>query len=546
MKNTKLLDELTALSNGRFDFLKLSKIELDLPGRTCGVVFLYPERVTDFDVAAQNEAAEFAKKILGGSFKYDVKFKRSHIDAELLAADVSGFMRLNPLIAAKMPSAAVELKQDGAVRIALTFEDAVYTYAREAELDKKLSDYLDTAYCADFFIEIKKSEPVDVKKEFDADETAKETPENEDNNNQTPDNTILNPQFTPTSDPHSAFRTPHSSADPIQYTPVSDMNPFIGGMIEDKPRFIKDLTFERTWTTAAGRIADLRASDIKKDPPGRHAFNITLRDHTGSIKVLYFSTLDTDKKMQTIKIGDTLIVSGAVEKEEYGGRISYTLKARKLGFCELLPPPEGKVYKASYPEKYRTVFPKKYIDFTQGDFFTFMDEPCPYLKGKDFVVFDTETTGLTATDKIIELSAYKISGGRIVEEFDTLVNPEMPIPAESTKINGITDETVIGAPKIHEVIGDFYKFTENSILVAHNAAFDVGFIDRAGEKFNYIFDNEQLDTVQLARRYVAGLRKFSLDAVCKAMEIENLRAHRSASDALATAEVFLKIAPKIA
>jgi DNA polymerase III epsilon subunit-like protein len=122
----------------------------------------------------------------------------------------------------------------------------------------------------------------------------------------------------------------------------------------------------------------------------------------------------------------------------------------------------------------------------------------------------------------------------------------MPIPAVTTDIHGITDKDVAGAPLIADVIMDFYKFAQNSVLVGHNIAFDMGMIARAGENLGCVFDNERLDTIKLAQEHIRGLSRFNLAIVCKTLGIENLRAHRAASDTLATAEVLLKLAPKIA
>ncbi|MDR1093233.1 MAG: hypothetical protein LBL66_03705 [Clostridiales bacterium] len=515
MKNVKLLDELNALSNGRFAFLRLSKIDLDLPDKACRVFYMYPESARGFDEAAQTEAAALTERILAGGFRYEVQFKKSHVDADLLAADVLKFLKLNPMIAAQTPALAAELLQGGAVKLALTFPPEVCAYAEETGLKGKLADYLDTAYCADFHIDFLKKEP----------ETAAG-------------------EGLPPPEPKTAVYT----QTPVQYTPVAEVSPFIGGIIEDKPRRIKDLNFAHADACAAGKIADLRMFDIKngKNPEGRHVFSIMLRDHTGQIKVLYFSRPETDQKTQTLKTGDTLIVAGELEKEEFNGRSSFTLKARRIGFCELPPPPEEKKYKAPYPEKYRTVFPQKRVDFAQEDLFGMAAEPCRYLKGRDFVVFDTETTGLSpVADKIIEISAYKIRNGRIVEEFSTLINPGVHITDEITGITGLADKDVADAPAVGDVIMDFYKFTQDSVLVAHNIGFDIAFIERAGEKLGCLFGNEQVDTIKLAQEHVRGLTRFNLAMVCKALNIDNTRAHRAASDALATAEVLLKLAPQI-
>ena len=115
----------------------------------------------------------------------------------------------------------------------------------------------------------------------------------------------------------------------------------------------------------------------------------------------------------------------------------------------------------------------------------------------EFVVFDVETTGLTPVScGITEIGAVKIKAGEITDEFDTFVDPEMPIPAKITAMTGISDETVRGAPKIGQALGSFLDFAGGAMLVAHNAAFDIGFIKRYADKCRYSFNNPYLDTLQ--------------------------------------------------
>ncbi len=158
-----------------------------------------------------------------------------------------------------------------------------------------------------------------------------------------------------------------------------------------------------------------------------------------------------------------------------------------------------------------------------------------------YVVFDIETTGFSpVSDKIIEIGAVKVAGGEIVDHFSKFVNPERPIPFEIEKLTSINDDMVMGAPTIEVILPEFLAFCRGSVLVAHNARFDVGFIEQncryqdIEERFPYV------DTVALARVLMPNLSKYKLNVVAKALGISLENHHRAVDDAGATAEIFLK------
>ncbi len=159
----------------------------------------------------------------------------------------------------------------------------------------------------------------------------------------------------------------------------------------------------------------------------------------------------------------------------------------------------------------------------------------------DYVVFDIETTGLHVNkDKITEIGAVKISNGQIVDRFSTFVNPEMPIPFENTKLTGITDDMVIDSPTIESILPQFLAFCEGCILVAHNAQFDVGFIESDAAQLTLPFDMTSVDTVGLARLLMPGLAAYKLNFVAKQLGIPLEGHHRAVNDAECTAGIYLK------
>ncbi len=166
------------------------------------------------------------------------------------------------------------------------------------------------------------------------------------------------------------------------------------------------------------------------------------------------------------------------------------------------------------------------------------------LAETDFVVFDLETTGAKCPPcRITEIGAFRVSNGRIVDEFHTLVNPESPIPAFITQLTGISDAMVADAPRFSEVSDNLLDFIGHSVLVAHNANFDMRFLNFEVSRVygNYRVGNDHLCTVQLSRKLLPGIPNHRLKTVAEHYEIRLDNHHRAKDDAHATAEIFVNL-----
>jgi|KBSMisStaDraftv2_1062788.scaffolds.fasta_scaffold11502_3 DNA polymerase III epsilon subunit family exonuclease len=164
------------------------------------------------------------------------------------------------------------------------------------------------------------------------------------------------------------------------------------------------------------------------------------------------------------------------------------------------------------------------------------------LKDLDFVVVDVEATGAkTPPNRLIELGAYRIRGGRIVDKFSQLVNPEIPIPRFVCTLTGITNEMVKRAPLFAEVAPLWLDFVSDSVLVAHNAPFDTSFLNHEISRVypGHRMVNPHLCTVRLSRRVLPDIANHRLDTIANHFSIPIVSRHRAGSDALATAEIFL-------
>lgn len=170
------------------------------------------------------------------------------------------------------------------------------------------------------------------------------------------------------------------------------------------------------------------------------------------------------------------------------------------------------------------------------------------LHESDFVVVDVETTGAkTPPGRIMEVGAYRVSRGRIADEFKSLVNPETVIPPFIVQLTGITNAMVKDAPLFSEIAPEWLEFAGDSVLVAHNSHFDVRFLNH---EISRVFPgrrmiNSHLCTVKLSRSVIPGLSNYRLHTVAEHFAITILNRHRAASDAHATAEIFIRMLARL-
>ena len=151
---------------------------------------------------------------------------------------------------------------------------------------------------------------------------------------------------------------------------------------------------------------------------------------------------------------------------------------------------------------------------------------------QDYVAFDLETTGLSSrTDRIIEIGAVRMRDGKEIDRFQTFVDPERKLERKIVELTGITDEMLRGAPKIEKVLPEFLEFIGDSVLVAHNADFDTGFIRAECLRQGYEYNLTSADTLILAQNLMPQLGKFKLDVVANALSLPEFNHHRAADDA---------------
>ena len=167
----------------------------------------------------------------------------------------------------------------------------------------------------------------------------------------------------------------------------------------------------------------------------------------------------------------------------------------------------------------------------------------PGLLLDEFVAIDVETTGLKPRQqRVIEVALIRYKGGQEVERFESLLNPDREIPAYIANLTTITNAHVEDAPRFHEVAGRVIEFIDTSLLVGHNIAFDLSFVNAELERCDRAkLINERIDTMGIARRFLPSLRKASLDSVARQVGLQPRKIHRAGGDAQLTAEVAIRL-----
>jgi DNA polymerase III epsilon subunit family exonuclease len=306
--------------------------------------------------------------------------------------------------------------------------------------------------------------------------------------------------------------------------------------------YLADLNFESEKVVVCGKIEDIRERTYTKGDKEKTYYNFTLNDGTATGRVTYFTRQRSIERIKALKVGDSIVCTG--KTESFNGSLRFTANFIDYGAVPKDFVPEKRTSKP-VPKYYEYVKPEKFSDISQQDMFT--KELIPdCLIGKTFVVFDLETTGLVSTpsggnmDKIIEIGAYKVIDGVISQSFSTFINPEKKLSEEIIKLTGINDSMVADAPTYEQVMPDFFKFCDGSILVGHNiAGFDFKFVDYYCGKLGYMLERKLIDTIPLSQELLF-LNNYKLNTVADKFGI-TFNHHRAVDDAYVTARIFIEL-----
>ncbi len=369
-----------------------------------------------------------------------------------------------------------------------------------------------------------------------------------------------------------------------------------GGVPNGKLTNIKDITQDTGSAVVWGEIFEVTSRETW-DKRSR-SYNIDITDYTSSITVTVRLPHNQCKSIDALMVGQSLIVKGDVIYNKYVGDIVLELKEAatveqveiiddspkkrvelhlhtSMSDMDAITPVKELIERAhkwghkaiaitdhgvaqAFPEAMNAI---RDIKKSGGEFKAiygteayFVNDMIHAVTGfsdrsfdGEFICFDLETTGLNAqSDRITEIGAVRVVGGKISDSFNTFVNPEKHIPERITELTGITDEMVRDAPPEADAINDFVKFCgESPIFVAHNAAFDTAFLKAALGRIGKEFDMPFIDTVAMSRALLTGLNSFRLDKVAAHLKLKSFNHHRASDDAAVLGEIFIRLIERI-
>jgi len=366
----------------------------------------------------------------------------------------------------------------------------------------------------------------------------------------------------------------------------------LGREIKQKPMPICDVTHDFGSATVFGMVFNVEKRETRYNNRVRLSFNVT--DYTGSYKCKFRDALEQSvmQKMDVLKEGTGVIVSGDISLDKWSD--DYVIFVSNLSVVDVYTPmdtaehkrielhlhsnmsqmdaltPVDKLIKRAaqwghkaiaitdhgvvqaFPDAMNTKEKLKKagtdIKIIYGVEAYYANDTIPAVVGQsesgaedEFVVFDVETTGLSASDdRLTEIGAVKVCGGLVVDTFSTMVNPQCPIPPRIVEITGITDQMVKDAPLEDTAVADFLKFAGNSVLVAHNAPFDMSFIKSACSRHGMRCENTYIDTVIMARALLPNSPNHKLDTVAKQLKLGDFNHHRASDDAEILSRIFMR------
>lgn len=349
---------------------------------------------------------------------------------------------------------------------------------------------------------------------------------------------------------------------------------------------IKDLNQKSKTVAIIGEIFNIENKELRN---GKILSIMSITDNTSSINCkLFLNDLNKDKVLDSVKEGSYVKIKGDVLYDTYQREITMTIsgirqeeKPKRKDICEKgkrvelhahtqmssmdALSPAKKLVKQAADWGHKAIaitdhgvvqaFPEAMdagkannIKILYGVEGYLVEDNLPVIQkandkdlSQTFIVFDLETTGFSnKNDKITEIGAVKVENFKIVDRFSQLINPEKDISYKVQELTGITNDLIKDKPTIEEILPKFIEFIGDSVLVAHNADFDMGFMQQKCREQNIEFKNTSVDTLTLARTLLPYMKRFRLNLIAKELGIPLLNHHKAVDDAEATAHIFIK------
>ena len=516
-----LLRKFNELTNGEFDYIKLTEVNVYVKSQKIEVFLIYPEEKRSEVISATKKIILSIKSVINSEAEVDVILTMSHFDLEFFKKGFLEFFKVYPSVSGLIDQKNLSSKkqEDGTVDVYLKLPETACDYVREKGVDKALDEFIFNNYCET------------IRFHFDG---VSEFVEKD----------VIDEFLEEVDEPEISLVLERPDGRFIQPENVEE---FLGNIVYDKAVYCSDVPKCKDSVVVCGEINDwqeMRRKPKEGETEGKPFYKFTLRDFTGAVKCLIFPRSNQIERVCMLSNGKQVVIRGEIKENTFKGETTHDIFVRDLSICTLPKEFNENKFVHLVEKEYKTIFPKPYEELAQVNLFDVQKEVTPHLRNKTFVVFDLETTGTSPIfDKIIEIAAFKIVNGSIKETFNTFINPRIEIPEKITALTSITNEDVAKAPFIEDVLADFQKFADGAILVGHNIGnFDIPFLNQAGEALHIRFNHQYEDTYPLSKTYIKGLKNNKLSTLVEYFGIVNEHAHRAYFDTLANAKVFLKLA----
>ncbi len=526
---TKFYEEFCVLTKNEFPMLKFNSATYFKDTKKLVVRFIISTfEFNQFGDDKKNKVVETIKSMFDG-VDVQVEYVKAYADNGVVKNKIIEFFnKTNPIIMSSLNDESMQIEvDDDEIAVKFSLITPMYVLFTHSNLVDKLTEYLDVTFMQNIYIKI---DEVEIN---------------------------LN-EYMKNADVH--FDTSIASHSGVHFVDIRVKNKIYSrskneNNVSQMPAYVKDVKQATENVVLCGKISNIRVAsyknkkynpdDPKSGPEQKPIVKFYLDDTTSKIECVCFPRVDAADVFNKIEENSEVVCSGSVSVSSYNNMLSFAVNS--IFYCDINYDSIHLKESKPVPASYKTVLPKEYVDTRQRSFLDDdkNEDVLPYFKGKTFVIYDLEATG-KVPDKaeIIEIAALKIVDGKEVETFQSLVCPPETITEEITNLTGISNEMVQGMPYVEDVVPDFFKFSRGAILVGHNiAGYDYPLLNKYMDRMGYNLDNEMVDTLILARKYLTELPNCKLETISKFFSISHENAHRALSDVLATSEV-LKILAK--
>lgn len=564
--------EFKRITDNKYPFLRFVRAEYSVGENSLILHFLVSAQAVDGGILSDRVKDEVIKAVVPlvpDEITFSIRYTKVFADEETVRVKLAQAMQKYMGIAAAMikPEDVAIVVNDYVIDVKVKARKAYYSMLKADDVKEKIVEFLNENFVENVNFEVIEKYISDEEKKK-IDEKSLKTVENAgfncdikvsaDGRTKIDDSNVFSDLIDPSDDTVVIYGDTRQ----IKATQIENL---VGkAYMNVLPMYISDVKDTMETATVCGRVIGLEKREYRNKNFGLNLptggrfrknttdeklpmYTFTIDDTTGKLSVVYFAR-DTKVNALDLSLRDEkdVVVQGKLGDRNGTKQIMVD----KMWLADV----DYSTIKTELPQKsanknYYLVHPEKYFEESQSsmdDLLVGEKEVAPYLKGKTFVVFDLETTGLDVQHcMVVQLGSYKIVDGKIVETFNTLVNPGCHIPEASSAIHGIYDKDVVAAPEMKDVIPDFFKFTRGATLVGHNACgYDLPILSRFAKESGYNFDNPVLDTLILAKQQYR-LPSYNLGNLSKHFNINLDNAHNADFDAVATAKLFIILAEKL-